>query len=84
MTYYLPIKRLGEGYYLFGTKKIFAKVINNQLVVRVGGGYMNMQEFIDKHGMIELKKVNDLEAAGKWNFEEFAYKMMAADSPESK
>ena len=37
----LPIKRLGDGYYLFGTKKIFAKVLNNKLVVRVGGGYMS-------------------------------------------
>jgi chromosome segregation ATPase len=41
MEFYLPIRRLGDGYYLFGTKKIYAKVLNNQLVVRVGGGYMN-------------------------------------------
>jgi len=37
----LPIRRLGDGYYLFGTKKIYAKVMNNKLVVRVGGGYMS-------------------------------------------
>jgi hypothetical protein len=41
-------------------------------------------EFIEKHGMIELKKVNDLEAAGKYDLEEMAYKMMGENSPESK
>lgn len=42
----LPIKRLGGGYYMFGTKKIYCKIINGKLVVRVGGGYMGIEEFI--------------------------------------
>ena len=42
----IPIKRLGGGYYMFGTKKIYCKIINGKLVVRVGGGYMGMEEFI--------------------------------------
>jgi TfoX/Sxy family transcriptional regulator of competence genes len=46
----LPIKRLGGGYYMFGTKKIFCKIINGKLVVRVGGGYMGMEEFIMQYG----------------------------------
>lgn len=58
----VPIRRLGDGFYLFGTRKIFAKVLNNKLVVRVGGGYMNFGEFIDAYAMIELKKINDLQA----------------------
>ena len=37
----VPIRRLGDGFYLFGTRKIFAKVMNSKLVVRVGGGYMS-------------------------------------------
>ena len=36
----VPIKRLGDGYYLFGTRKIYAKIMNGKLVIRVGGGYM--------------------------------------------
>lgn len=46
----LPIKRLGGGYYMFGTKKIFCKIINGKLVVRVGGGYMGIEEFIQQYG----------------------------------
>jgi hypothetical protein len=42
----IPIKKLGGGYYMFGTKKIFCKIINGKLVVRVGGGYMGMEEFV--------------------------------------
>lgn len=42
----VPIKRLGGGYYMFGTKKIYCKIINGKLVVRVGGGYMGIEEFI--------------------------------------
>ena len=31
---------------MFGTKKIFAKVLNGRLVIRVGGGFMVIEEFI--------------------------------------
>ncbi len=45
----VPVRRLGDGYYLFGTKKIFAKIMNEKLVIRVGGGYNNIQEFISSY-----------------------------------
>ena len=56
----MPIRRLGDGFYLFGTRKIFAKVLNNKLVVRVGGGFMSFTEFIDTYALMELKKINEL------------------------
>jgi len=43
----LPAKRLGGGYYTLGSKKIYCKILNNRLVVRVGGGYMAIEDFID-------------------------------------
>jgi hypothetical protein len=43
----LKVVRLKAGQYMFGTKKIMAKIINNKLVIRVGGGYMAVDEFID-------------------------------------
>lgn len=43
----LPIARISEGWYLFGTRKIYAKVMNGRLVVRVGGGYSGLGEFIE-------------------------------------
>lgn len=35
----LNIHRIAEGQYMFGTKKIMAKIMNGKLLVRVGGGF---------------------------------------------
>ena len=60
----VPIKRLGGGYYLFGTRKIYAKVMNGRLVIRVGGGYMVIDEFIETYAEAELKKMDARKAKG--------------------
>jgi hypothetical protein len=53
----VPIKRLGNGYYMFGSRKIYAKVLNGKLVIRVGGGYMVINEFIATYAEAELRKM---------------------------
>lgn len=53
----LKIVRIGPGKYTFGSKKIIVKIINNKLVVRVGGGYTSVEDFIDQYGKMELMKV---------------------------
>jgi chromosome segregation ATPase len=60
----VPIKRLGGGFYYFGTKKIFAKIMHGKLVIRVGGGYMAIEEFIKTYAEAELMKVNARRANG--------------------
>ena len=45
----VPINRIDPSKYLFGTKVISAQIINGVLMVRVGGGFMNIEEFIEKH-----------------------------------
>lgn len=50
------VKRLGGGFYMFGTKKIFCKIINGKLIVRVGGGHMSIDEFIMQYGYQESEK----------------------------
>jgi hypothetical protein len=46
----IPISRLGSGYYQFGSKKVYAKITNGKLVIRVGGGYMGIDEFMYYYG----------------------------------
>ena len=46
----IPIQRLSEGNYMFGSKKIFAKIMNDKLVIRVGGGFMLIDEFLATYG----------------------------------
>ena len=42
---------------MFGTKQILAKIINGKLVIRVGGGYMSADEFIEQYGPMEILKM---------------------------
>ena len=53
----VPMKRLNPGSYMFGTKKILAKIINGKLVIRVGGGYLSIDEFLDQYTPAELEKL---------------------------
>jgi hypothetical protein len=56
----VPIRKIGSGFYLFGTKKIFAKILNAKLVIRVGGGFMIIEEFIATYAENEMRKINNL------------------------
>merc|ERR1712110_739348 len=53
----VPLVRISDGMYMFGTKKITAKIMNDKLVVRVGGGYMRIDEFLATYGQQELDKL---------------------------
>jgi len=57
----IQIKRLGKGFYMFGTKKIYAKIMNGKLVIRVGGGYMSIDEFMKHYGMQEMQKLQRMQ-----------------------
>jgi hypothetical protein len=47
----IPLRRISENRYLFGTKQVSASIINGRLMVRVGGGYMTIEEFVQKHSV---------------------------------
>lgn len=51
----VPLERIAENKYLFGTKKVQTQIINGKLMVRVGGGYMTLAEFMDKHTLQEFE-----------------------------
>lgn len=60
----VPTKRLGGGYYMFGTRKIYAKIMNGKLVIRVGGGYMGLEEFVNTYADVELQRIDNLCSKG--------------------
>jgi hypothetical protein len=94
MPYAIPIKRFGDGNYLFGTKKIFAKIMQGKLVIRVGGGFMSIDEFINTYADFEVTKCQQLIEKGLLNLEEYVngnYSIImeyqpgvGSDSPNSK
>lgn len=49
--------RDSEGVYEFGSKRVNVRVENNKIQIRVGGGYMSIDEFLDQHTPVELQKI---------------------------
>ena len=48
--------RINPGIYQFGSKKICVKVEQGKINIRVGGGYMYIDEFLGQYTTIELEK----------------------------
>lgn len=49
--------RESEGVYQFGTKRVAVKVEKNAIKIRVGGGYLSIDEFLDQYTPVELEKL---------------------------
>lgn len=48
--------RESGGVYSFGTKKVSMKVEKDRVMIRVGGGYLLIDEFLEKYTQSELDK----------------------------
>ena len=48
--------REDHGRYNFGTKKIFVKLEQGKLLIRVGGGYMQVEDFVKLYSPVELER----------------------------
>lgn len=79
----ITVKRLAAGKYLFGTKQILAKIINGKLVIRVGGGYMSAEEFIETYGRIEMLKLQKQEELNQSSCPDSARTMTHSKSSQS-
>lgn len=49
--------RESDGVYQFGSKKVAVKVEKDQIKIRVGGGYLSIDEFLDQYTPLELEKL---------------------------
>ena len=54
----VPWKRISEGNYTYGSKKVNVKYMRMHLIVKVGGGSMMVEEFVANYEDIELAKMN--------------------------
>ena len=80
----LPVKRLGDGNYLFGTKKVFAKILNGKIIIKVGGGYMSIDEFMQSYQDFEVSKVQQMLEKGTFNLDEYENQKFIEVSPSRK
>ena len=49
--------RESEGVYEFGSKRIMVKVERDKIQIKVGGGYLSIDEFLDQYTPVELEKL---------------------------
>jgi hypothetical protein len=48
--------RESDGVYQFGSKRVTVRVDKDKINIRVGGGYLSIDEFLDQYTPIELEK----------------------------
>ena len=49
--------RESEGTYQFGTKRVMVRCVRDKIEIRVGGGYLSLDEFLDQYTPAELEKL---------------------------
>lgn len=45
------------GVYQFGSRRVHVRIEKGKIKIRVGGGYLSIDEFLDQNTAIELEKV---------------------------
>lgn len=51
------MRRISIGKYEFGNKHVLSKIVNGKLIIRVGGGYMLIDEFIEQYSKMAHMKL---------------------------
>jgi hypothetical protein len=59
--------RESDGVYQFGTKKVHVRVDKDKINVRVGGGYLSIDEFLDQYTPAELEKLERKDPLKRFN-----------------
>jgi len=59
--------RESEGVYQFGTKRVMVKVAKDKIEIRVGGGFLSIDEFLDQYTPVELEKLERKDPLKRFN-----------------
>lgn len=49
--------RESSGIYQFGTRRVYVKVEKDKIIIRVGGGFLTIDEFLDIYTPLEIEKL---------------------------
>ena len=59
--------REGQGVYQFGNKKIAVKMEKDCIKIRVGGGFLSIDEFLDQYTPNEIEKLERKDPLRRFN-----------------
>ena len=48
--------RESEGVYSYGKRRVFIKIEKDSIIIRVGGGFLTIDEFIENYSPYEVRK----------------------------
>ena len=63
----VPFTRLEPGVYLFGSKRVVLRVENIGIVIRVGGGFIKLEDYINNQSVFEVGRMKLKEAKEQEN-----------------
>lgn len=49
--------RESDGVYQFGSKRVMVKIEKDNIKIRVGGGFLSIDEFLDQYTPVELERL---------------------------
>ena len=67
---HLPFIKLKDGQYMIGTEKKTVMVRSNTLMIRVGGGYATLEEYLHQNAPFECIKIAMVMKDKKYTFKE--------------
>ena len=59
--------RESEGVYEFGSRRVMVKVERDKIQIKVGGGYLSIDEFLDQYTPVELEKLERKDPLKRFN-----------------
>ena len=59
--------RESEGVYMFGSKRVAVKIEKDNIKIRVGGGYLSIDEFLDQYTPVELERLERKDPLKRFN-----------------
>ena len=59
--------RESDGVYQFGSKRVMVKIDNDKINIRVGGGFLSIDEFLDQYTPEELQKLERKDPMRRFN-----------------
>lgn len=72
--------RESDGIYQFGSKKVSVKVEKDNIKIRVGGGYLSIDEFLDQYTPVELEKLERKDPLKRFSEKVAVQKTIAANA----
>jgi len=52
----VQMTRMKEGVYMYGKTKLGIMIANGRAIIRVGGGYMSLEEFLKTYTPLEMAR----------------------------